>query len=206
VKKKLFQLKDQEFLSLNSPKEGRRNKMYVWNTASKKIEARFDGRIFEFAPNERKNIHNPDAVNHLYMKLEKYGLVLLNDGFSQEDEKKALTDGLKKRWKMLDAKVRGYRTMNKEREAQKMSAEPPSEDIMNCAEEATELLEKMKSLDSDKMKKVEAYLNDDARKDSAESIQNSEQTIQTSGSFETTIGPRRPGRPRKDAAALAGNP
>ena len=28
--------------------------MYLWNVASKAIEGRHDGRIFEFAPNERK--------------------------------------------------------------------------------------------------------------------------------------------------------
>lgn len=175
--------------------------MFAWNTSAKKIEARYDGKVFEFAPNEQKRIHNQDIINHLYMKLEKYGLVLVAEEAGDDEKKKALLDGIKKRWKMLDSKIRGYRTMNKEREAQKLSAEPPSQDVIDSAEEASELLEKIKQLDSAKMSKVDAYLNDNATKEAEKSIQDSEQTIETSGSFETKIGPKR-GRPRKDAAAL----
>lgn len=174
--------------------------MRIWNTASVKIEGRYDGKLFEFEPDQKQTVYDRDAYNHLFFKLEKYGIVLLPEDATKEEEKKLLIKGLKARWKTLDFIVRNYRTMNKDREAMKLASEAPSDTVMNSAEEAANLLERLKELEGEKYKKVEDYLNDDRTKKAAEAIAGSEQTVETKGSFETKVGGKRQG---KNAAASA---
>jgi len=180
--------------------------MILWNVASKKIEARCAGEVFEFAPNERKKIYNPDIVNHLIFKLRDKGLTAIDEENSgPEAEKKALIDGLKSRWKTLDRVVRNYRTMNKEREANKMTAEAPTEQVQEAAEEASDILEKLKTLEAERYQKIEKYLSDEKTKRAVSEIEESEKIVETKGSFETEIRAKRPGRPRKDAIPSPGN-
>lgn len=181
--------------------------MILWNVSSKKIEARYDGKVFEFAPNERKRILDLNIVNHLIFKLKSKGLAAIDEEERTPDnEKKSLIDALKERRRSLDFVVRNYRTMNKEREAQKLSAEAPSEAVIDAVEEIQEIDDQLKELLGDRLKKVEKYLNDNRSKEAQEEIENSEQLVETKGSFETEIREKRPGRPRKNAVSPAGNP
>lgn len=180
--------------------------MILWNVAAKKIEGKYDGRVFEFAPNERKRIMEPDVYNHLIFKLRTRGLVMLDESDqTQESEKKALISGLKERWKILDFVVRNYQTMNKARESQKLAAEAPSDTVMDAAEEAADILEKLKTLEGERYQKVNAYLDDPRAKKIAASIEETKDTVETKGPFETEIKGKRPGRPRKDAHPLTAN-
>lgn len=181
--------------------------MIAWNTASKKIESRYDGKVFEFAPNERKRILDQDTYNHLFFKLKIYGLVLMDElDANPEAEKKALRDGLKARWKTVDSVVRSFRTMNKDRESMKLSADSPSETVMDAAEEAASILEQLKDLDGELFKKVESYLSDERSKKIAAEIEENQPNVETKGAFETEIVKKRTGRPKKDVAALTSNP
>lgn len=180
--------------------------MILWNTSGKMIEGMHSGRVWEFAPNEQKKVHDPEVFNHLFFKLKSKGLVLLNEeNLTDESKKKALIEGLKARWKSLDFVVRNYRTMNKDRESNKLAAEAPSETVMNCAEEAAEILETLKKLEGEKYKKVEAYLNDDRTKKMAENIADSEKTVETQGSFETKIAPKGSKKAQKSATPSTAN-
>lgn len=175
--------------------------MILWNVSSKKIEARFDGKVFEFAPNERKKLFNPDVYNHLMFKLRDKGLAILNEeNITPEEEKKVLIAGLRARWKSVDKIVRSHRTMNRELERNKLGAEPPSEAVIDAVEECEEILEKLKKLEGERNAKIENYLNDARTQKAAEQIKDSEETVETEGAFKTKLTGRRPGRPKKEDA------
>jgi hypothetical protein len=179
--------------------------MILWNIAPKMIEARYDGRVFEFAPNERKRIDNQDICNHLIFKLKAKGLVSVPEGIDPEAEKKVLIEGLKERWRTLDRVVRNHRTMNKERESNKMTAEAPSEAVIEASEECVNLLEKIKELEGERMSKVDAYLNDDRTRQAQATIDGQEQTVETTGSFSTTVGAKGKKGKRTDAVSSPAN-
>lgn len=171
--------------------------MILWNTAAKMIEGQHAGKIFEFAPNERKKIYDPDVYNHLFFAMEKYGLVLLNLEFTPDEEKKALIKGLKARWKTKDAIVRNYQAVNKAHKSKDMPETPPSDNVIDASEEASEILAQLRELEGDRLKKVESYLKDDKTQKAIKNIEESEEgVVITEGHFETKLKGDRPGRSR----------
>jgi hypothetical protein len=156
--------------------------MILWNVSSQPIQTKFDGRIHAFAPGERKALHEPVEINHIIYKLEDYGLVSMPEGTTKEQEQKFEIEGLRKRRGLLDFRIRNFRTMNKEREAAKLSAEPPSDLIIETVDEINEIDEKLKSLMSDKFAKVDAFMKTQEFGDTIEKMDSQTKTIETSGS------------------------
>ena len=130
--------------------------MILYNVSNQQIETRYDGKPYIFMPNEKKNFYDPNEINHLIYKLEDYGLVQMPDGTT--DEKPFIIDGLRKRRKMLDFRVRNFRTMNKEREAAKLSPEPPSDLIIDTVDEIEVVDKRLKDMLADKFAKVDAFM------------------------------------------------
>jgi hypothetical protein len=130
----------------------------LWNVSSFQIETRYDGKPYIFTPNERKNFYDPNEINHLIYKLEDYGLIQMPDGTTAAAEKPFLIEGLRKRRKMLDFRVRNFRTMNKEREAAKLSPEPPSDLIIETVDEIEVVDKRLKEMLADKFAKVDAFM------------------------------------------------
>lgn len=180
--------------------------MILWNVAPKMIEARYDGRVFEFAPNERKRIIDNDVCNHLIFKLKAKGLVQIPEDCNADGEKKALIDALKARWKSLDWIVRNHRTMNKEREAHKQTAEAPSEAVVEAAEEAQEILNKLDALQGGRISKVNEYLEDGRTARVAQEISESEEAVETKGQFQTRLKGRRPAKAKTSVVPSTSNP
>ena len=84
--------------------------------------------------------------------------------------------------------------MNKEREAAKMSADLPSDIVVEAAAEAKELLAEIKKLEADKFAAVDSYLNDDTTKKTQDLLNESEHRVEVSP-LETEVATgRRKGR------------
>lgn len=157
--------------------------MILWNVSSKAIETRYDGRVYAFLPNERKNFYDPNEISHLNYKLEDYGLVSMPEGTSDvEIEKKFEIEGLRKRRRMLDFRVRNFRTMNKEREAAKLSPEPPSDLIIDTVDEIETVDSKLQSMLADKFAKVDAFMKTQEFGDTTEKMDNQTKEVLTVGS------------------------
>ena len=161
--------------------------MILYNTSDRTIEARYDGKPYTFAPGEKKNFYDPSEINHLVYKLEDYGLVQMMEGTSKEDEAKLFIEGLRKRRHLLDFRVRNYRTMNKERESNKLSPEPPSDLIIETVDEIEMIDAKLKSLLADKYSKVDSYMKTQEFENTEEKIQEQTKTLNVVGS-KSTIG------------------
>ena len=179
--------------------------MILWNTCNRQIEGKYDGRIFVFAPKERKRLYDRVIIEHLSASMEMYGLVALGtkdggDEFTKEEEDKAYIQGVRNRWKYCDWIVRNWRAMNKEREAQKMSSAAPTKHEENCCLEAAEILEELNKIDGQKIDKMQAYLEDTKTAEAVKAMEENPDELETSG-LETRM-PKR-GRPRKNVDASA---
>jgi hypothetical protein len=167
----------------------------LWNTSKKQITVMYDGKNNYFAPDEKKSLpYNMDYekayLNHLLFEGERFGLVELSEKAGVEDIKKAYIKGVKARWRQMDFICRNYRTMNKEREAAKMSAELPSDYVAECAQEAKGLLSELKTLEAEKFKAVEDYLGDGETKKTQDLLDESERKVEVS-TLEADIVPGR---------------
>lgn len=176
--------------------------MVLWNTSKSTIETKFDGQPYIFAPGERKKIFDPVIVDHLIYKLEDYGLVSMADDFNSEVEKKAKIQGLRNRRKMLDFRVRNFRTMNKEREAMKLTVEPPSDLIIESVNEIEVVDKELEGILQAEYAKVDSYLKTKEMEDTEEKIDDLEESVESSGS---NIGIRKRGRPKKNAVSSSRN-
>ena len=168
----------------------------LWNTSKHQITVMYDGKNNHFAPDEKKSLpYNMDYekayVNHLIFEGERFGLVELSEkSTSQEDIKKAYTKGVKARWRQMDFLCRNFRTVNKEREAAKMSAELPSDIVVDAAEEAKELLAEIKTLEAKKFAAVDDYLNDGAVSKAQDLLDEADKKVEVS-TLEADIVPGR---------------
>lgn len=178
--------------------------MICWNVCDSKIETRYDGQVFEFAPNETKRILNPDVYNHLFFKLKAKGLVLVDETKDNPEYRKGLLiEGLRSRWETLDRVVRNFRTMNMEYKLKGMGEESPSRVVTDCILEASKILKKLKELETEKFNIVEDYLKDDNTVQAAKLINESEEKVETVGVFETKVTGKRPGRPKRESVTPA---
>jgi hypothetical protein len=158
----------------------------LWNTCNRPIEGKYDGKIFCFAPKERKKIYNKLIIDHLVVSMEMYGLVALGtpeggDDFTKDEEQKQYLIGLKNRWKYCDWVVRNWGAMNKEREGNKMSKAAPTAHEENCVLEAQEILEELNKLDGQKIDKLQAYLEDSKAAQAAKEMEKDPDELVTSG-------------------------
>lgn len=158
----------------------------LWNTCDRPIEGKYDGRIYTFAPKERRRLYDKLVVEHLAVSMEMYGLMVLGtkdggDEFTKDEEDKARLQGLKNRWKYCDWVVRNWRSMNKDREAQKMSAAPPTQHEENCCLEAAEILEELNRMDGKKIDKMQAYLEDSKTAQAVQAMEANPDELVTSG-------------------------
>lgn len=156
--------------------------MILWNTSSKPIETRYDGKVYTFVPGERKSVYDPNELTHLVYKLEDYGLVSMKEGISKEEERLFEIEGLRKRRRMLDFRVRNFRTMNKEREGAKLSPEPPSDLIIETVEEIEFVDNRLKSMLADKFAKVDAFMKTQEFDDTTEKMDAQTPVVETQGS------------------------
>jgi len=147
--------------------------MLLWNTSKVLLVGRYDAKNYNFSAGEKKRLQvSNTTIDHLLTKLGNYGLVGIPDEILEmpaEEGKKALEQyrikGMRNRRRMLDRVVRNFRTMNKAREAHKMSAEQPSDNVITCVEEIEEIDQALAHLKKDGIEKVNKYL--DANKDEA---------------------------------------
>lgn len=153
----------------------------LWNTCSKKIEGRFDGKFFYFAPDERKLVQDPYAASHLQIQMEAYGLVTLPEFPSKALEEEKKIEGINNRWRWCDSIVRNWHAKNKERDSMKMAAELPNAAEADCALEAAELLKKLNELKSGQMDIMNAYLKDEKTQRAVEAAKVAESGIVGSG-------------------------
>jgi hypothetical protein len=151
----------------------------LWNISGETIDTKFDGQPYIFEPNGRKTVYDPIIVNHLIYKLEDFGLVSIPDG--TVDEKSFEVEGIRKRRGMLDFRVRNYRTMNKEREAAKLSPEPPSEIIIQTVDEIERLDSRLKELRASDFSKVEKYLKSQEAEDTVTKMEEQTSSLETDG-------------------------
>lgn len=156
--------------------------MILWNVSAYPIETRYDGKRYIFEAGERKNIFDPNEISHLMYKLEDYGLVQMPDGTKGAEEKPFVIEGLRKRRKMLDFRIRNFRTMNKEREASKLSPEPPSDLVIETVEEIEVIDKKLASMLSDKYAKVDAFMKTQEFGDTTEKMESQTPHLEIQGS------------------------
>lgn len=155
--------------------------MILWNTSRNTIESMYDGIPYRFTPGEKKKIFEPNIINHLIYKLEDYGLVQVSEEITKaEDLKKIEIQGLKNRQRCLDRIIRGWNTMNKEREAAKLSPAPPSDKLVEVCEELEEIEKKLLEASKDKIAIVNKHLNKDKEKESFKNASD-KGTIEASG-------------------------
>ena len=173
--------------------------MILWNTSKHKFSGQYDSKFHHFAPDEKKIFSfNTDwdkaLANHLLFQLECFGLVEISEKATGEDIKKAYTKGVKARWRQMDSLCRNFRTMNKEREAAKMSADLPSDIVVEAASEAKQLLAEIKTLEADKFAAVDSYLNDDTTKKTQDMLDDTEHRVEVSPLATEVTSGRRKGR------------
>jgi len=170
----------------------------LWNTSKKKLEAMYDARPHYFAPDEKKQLsYNTDwdkaLVNHMLFYLEMFGLVQLAENTTPADINKAYIKGVKNRWRQMDFMCRNFRAMNKEREANKMSSELPSDNVFEAAKEAKELLGELKKLEAEKFQAVDDYLNGDSGK-AQDLLDEGESKVETTATGVDIVPGRKKGR------------
>lgn len=165
--------------------------MIIWNTSKVMLEGMFDGQIYEFAPMEKKRIFNPDVVNHLIFKLSDYGLVSYPDELEAEKNEQAIQkhfiEGLRNRRKMLDSRVRNFRTMNKEREAAKMSAEQPTDLIVDTVKEIKAIDEELAKLKKDDYAMVSEYMGTQPEEEAQTAIDETNRGVQSNPDLSVSI-------------------
>jgi hypothetical protein len=170
----------------------------LWNTSKKRIEATYDALPHHFAPDEKKILsfntdYDKALVNHMLFYLEMFGLVQLSERATSDEVKKGYIKGVKNRWRQMDYLCRNFRTMNKEREASKMSAELPSDTVFEAAREAKELLAELRTLEAEKFKAVDDYLNDPNPGKAQDLLDESDQRVEVSG-VDSGISGRKKGK------------
>jgi hypothetical protein len=168
----------------------------LWNTSNKKIEGRYDGKFFPFAPKERKRIFDPNVIDVLQINMEPYGLVVLPDEATKADEDKAYLEGIKNRWKMCDWVVRNYKTMNIEREGGGVASKAPTKWEEECALEAAEILKEIDSIEQGRISAIDGYLKDSRTAQAQKEINQNPDEVVSDG-LKTEFKKR--GRPSKDA-------
>jgi hypothetical protein len=156
--------------------------MIMYNPTMSSIETRYDGKVYLFISGEKKSIYDPNEINHLIYKLEDQGLVSMAEGTKPEEEKPFVIAGLRKRRHFLDFRVRNFCTMNKERESAKLSAEPPSDLIIDTVNEIEAIDLKMKELLAKDFAKVDAYMKTQEGVDTTEKMDAQTQSVEMSGS------------------------
>lgn len=140
--------------------------MLLLNTNPRTIETKFDGQIVIFKGGERKRLQDKAQADHVYFKLQPYGVIELPDDYAHAEAKAEdpalkpfIIAGLKELRKTMNKVVQNFRTMNKEREAAKLSAEQPSETIIDCVKQIKWLDDKLAAMNADDYKMVDAYLS-----------------------------------------------
>ncbi len=153
----------------------------LWNVCSKKVEGRYDGKFYVFAPGERKIIRNDDVANFLIVQLEMYGVVGYEEAPTKEIENKAHVLGLRNRWKYCHGIVKNWETQNKEREAGKVGAASPTPLEEECAIEMAVLKKQIDELDQNRFSVMqEALKNSDSIK-AAEIMKDSKDALEADG-------------------------
>lgn len=175
------------------------NAFILWNTSSKELETQFNGRFVCFSPGEKKSFGDRDDVlNHVHMKLDRYGVVKLRKNANEEETRKAILDGLKARHKTLRFVIEQFQASNKAREARQMSPEMPSDHVSECVLEDEAILEKIKELDGEKAKRVNDYFkNIEKREKEILEVTNTNDKVVVTATG-ATIEKRKPGRPKKE--------
>lgn len=152
--------------------------MLLLNTSTKTLETKFDGQLVIIKPGEKKILLDRVQAEHVLFKLMDYGLVEIPD---RTEVHEAAPDselmapfyvkGLQMRRKYLNNVVQNFRTMNKEREAAKLSSEQPSDFIVECVKEIRDTDTKLAALRADDLSIVEKYLSTTESADAAVDIE-----------------------------------
>lgn len=178
--------------------EPNRTEFILWNTSSKELETQFNGRFVCFAPNEEKSFGDRDDVlNHVHMKLDRYGVVKIKKNGTKEEKNKAILDGLKARHKTLRFVIEQFQSSNKAREAKMQSPEMPTDYVSECVVEDQAIMDKIKELEGYKANLVNDYFkNIEAKEKEILEVTNTNEKVVVTASG-ATIEKRKAGRPPK---------
>lgn len=185
--------------------------MRLWNISNEKLDGMYDGIPYSFQPKEKIDFYDKVIGAHLLMKLGLYGVIEIPEKEIDEQEiEKYELSGLRMRRKTLDDRVRNWRTMNKEREAAKLSPEPPSDLMIQTIKEIKQIDDRLAELLREDNDLVNSYLNQQESKDAEQKM--NELNMQISGDSLThaltgltTLATPKKGRPRKDAVHATQN-
>ena len=164
----------------------------LWNVSKSKIEGRYNGAFYVWAPGERKIIRNDDAADFLVLQLEMYGITSFEENPTKEIEHKAHVKGLRNRWKYCYGIVKNWQAQNKEREAGKLGAQAPTEVEESCALEQKELLDQIDMLEGNKMTAMNEALADHRAAKALKAVEEQEITVKDEG---VSLSMNRKGRP-----------
>ena len=175
--------------------------MILWNTSGKLVQGKFNGKVFTFQPDEndgcKRRIGEDVIVNHLYFKLCTYGIVKLpDDGITDELIKSERLKGIKARRKMLEGRLRNYRTMNKEREAAKLSPEQPTDIIIETCEELDQVDAILKTINKAAFESVDRRLNTLPEETAEDNINQRELKVETGTSRSRVTGGKPVAKPK----------
>ena len=177
--------------------------MLLINVAKNTIESKFDGRFSIFKSGEKKRFLDKTEGAHILFKLTDYGLVEIPDTRQFEDAqlgddvlKPYVITGLKSRRLTLNRVIQNFRTMNKEREAAKLSSETPSEDVIRHVKEINDIDSVLNDLQADDLAIVDKFLSDSDEQKTAKAIENSQVTLDKVGVSGYKISHGKPGRPK----------
>lgn len=157
--------------------------MLLWNTTQHEIESKFDGKISLFKPKEKKRFYDLVEGSHILLKLEPYGVVEIpdRDDLTEKILEPYLVKGLQSRLNTHNKVIQNFRTMNKEREAAKLSADMPSDDIVDKVKECNSIKDQLKALKADELSMVDKYLSETESEDAQRNIDDTFVRIEKDG-------------------------
>lgn len=186
--------------------------MLLLNTSQFEIETKFDGKVHTFAPFENKRINDGIEGSHVLFKLSMYGVIELPDTREYEEAKlgdkileEHLVKGMRSYRKTLNGVVMNYRTMNKEREAAKLSAEQPNDNIIESVKRIKAIDQELANLKADDYKLVEDYLGKGSTKQAEGDIKKLDRNVNEDGKLtgEANLA-KKNGKPEKEKGSSTG--
>lgn len=167
--------------------------MLLFNPTDSYIETKFDGQIQGFKPFQKRRVNDGHEGIHVIFKLAPYGLVELTDDTehaSAEIGDKILDPfvikGLKERRKTLTKVVLNFRTMNKEREAAKLSASQPEQNIIEAVKSIKSIDNTLKELNADDYNMVKDFLDDNESEEAQKGVDELDHSIDEDGKIVAT--------------------
>jgi hypothetical protein len=176
--------------------------MRLFNASKQDLEAMYDGQIYNFGPCQSLDFYDKVTASHILMKLEPYGVVEMPE---KDLEEKAIETfelkGLRRRWQTLDMRLREWRTMNKEREAGKLSAMQPTDLIIETCKELDEIEKRLEIIQKDDRDLVHRRLNEQATKEAQGELDDRNLAIGGDSMTHKVVGKRKV----RDAVQSPGN-